>query len=85
MNLRNPRLVRGEHDRAVADLNQALRLDPTNATAYAWRGIAYRLKGEYDQAITDLERALQLDASITWARKELKLARRRWWGRLFPW
>ena len=49
------------YDQAIADLNQAIRLDPNNAVAYYNRGYAYKLKGDYDRAIADLNQAIRLD------------------------
>ncbi len=40
-------LAAPQHDSAIADLNQALRLDPKLANAYKNRGNAYKAKGEY--------------------------------------
>ncbi len=52
---------KGEDDRAIADHDQALRLDPDFALAFNNRGNAYSRKGEYDRAIADYDRALRLD------------------------
>ncbi len=48
-------------ERAIADLNEAIRLDPKFALARTNRGWAYIEKGEYDQAIADLNEAIRLD------------------------
>jgi tetratricopeptide (TPR) repeat protein len=50
----------GDHDRAIADCNEAIRLDPKNATAYNSRGNAYHDKGDNDRAIDDYNEALLL-------------------------
>jgi len=50
-----------EYDRAIADCNQALQLNPKLAEAFSTRGIAYDQKGEYDRAIADFNQALQLN------------------------
>jgi len=52
---------KGELDRAVADFNEAIRLDPEFALAYNNRGLAYRDKGELDRAIADHTEAIRLD------------------------
>ena len=44
---------KGEHDKAIADYNQAIRLDPKYTLAYYNRGVVYAIKGEYDKAIAD--------------------------------
>ncbi len=41
------------YDKAIADLDQAIALQPNFAAAYTNRGIAYRGKGAYDRAIAD--------------------------------
>src|SRR5262245_19162442 len=41
-------LNKGEHDSAVADYSEAIRLKPSDAAAHAWRGTAYYAKGDYD-------------------------------------
>jgi lipoprotein NlpI len=46
---------------ALADLNEALRLDPGFANAYTNRGDAYDDEGKYDLALADFARALSLD------------------------
>ncbi len=51
----------GEKDRAIADYNQALKLNPNLAQAYYNRGIAYGAKGENDRAIADYNQALKLN------------------------
>src|SRR6478735_3680600 len=44
---------KGDTDRAIADYNEALRLDPKNSKAYNNRGDIYWRKGENDRAIAD--------------------------------
>ena len=43
-----------EYDRALADCNQAIQIDPKFARSYLNRGIAYRGKGDNDRAIEEL-------------------------------
>ena len=38
--------AKGEHDKAIADCNEAIRLNPKCEDAYKERGKAYLLKGE---------------------------------------
>jgi tetratricopeptide (TPR) repeat protein len=47
-----------ENDRALADLTEAIRLDPNNAGYYISRG---RMYGSDDRAIADFTRAIRLD------------------------
>ncbi len=51
---------KGEHDQAIADHTEAIRLDPTGALASYNRGLAYVDTGEYDQAIADCTEAIRL-------------------------
>jgi lipoprotein NlpI len=53
-----------DFDRAIADLTEAIRLDPTWAGAYSNRGRAYREKGEDHRAIADLTESIRLDPRL---------------------
>jgi tetratricopeptide (TPR) repeat protein len=55
----------GDYDRAIADCDQALRLDPKFAPAYNGRGFAYDKKGDYDRAITEYDQAIRLNPKST--------------------
>ena len=57
----NDWLKKKDYDRAVADCNQAIRLDPNLVAAYLVRGRAWSLKKEYDRAIADYDQAIKLD------------------------
>ncbi len=52
--------TRGDHDRALADFNAALRLDPAYALAYVERGGEWLQRGEVDKAFADFKEALRL-------------------------
>ena len=58
---------KGDYDRAIADYDQVIRLDPKHALAYSYRGSAYRHKGEYDRAIADFDQAIKLDPKSVYA------------------
>jgi tetratricopeptide (TPR) repeat protein len=58
---------KGENDRALADCNQAIRLDPKDAFAYNNRGNAYNAEGDYDRAIADFTEAIRLDPKLAFA------------------
>jgi len=45
--------VKGDDDRALADYNEAIRIDPNYKYAYNGRGSAYSAKGDQDHAIAD--------------------------------
>ncbi len=53
--------ARREYDRAIADLDQAIGLDPKNAVAFHSRGVAYFLKEQPDRAIADYDQAVRLN------------------------
>jgi len=53
--------ARGDYVRALADLDEALRLDPKSAPALLERASIYHVKGEFDRAIVDYDAALKLD------------------------
>ena len=52
---------RGDLDRAIADYDQAIRLDPKYEYAYANRGAAWATKGGLDRAMADFDPAVRLD------------------------
>jgi tetratricopeptide (TPR) repeat protein len=48
-------------DRAIADCNEAIRLDPKDDKAYYNRGVAWGLKGDLDRAIAEYNEAIRLN------------------------
>src|SRR5690242_19139349 len=52
---------KGEYDKAIGDLDEAIRLDPKLTKAFNARGGAWMAKGEYDKAIRDLDESIRLD------------------------
>jgi tetratricopeptide (TPR) repeat protein len=48
-------------DRAMADFNESMRIDPTYPPAYNNRGITWYRRGELDRAIADYDQAIRLD------------------------
>jgi tetratricopeptide (TPR) repeat protein len=54
---------KGNYDRAIQNLDEAIRLNPNNAKAFADRGADYNKKGDYDRAIQDLNQAIRLNPS----------------------
>jgi tetratricopeptide (TPR) repeat protein len=56
----NAKAALGDRQGAIADFNQAIRLDPNNAFAYTNRGIAKYELGDNQGAITDYQRAIEL-------------------------
>jgi tetratricopeptide (TPR) repeat protein len=53
--------VKGECDRAIADYNQAIRLDPKYVLAYNKRGDCFTRQGSNFRALEDYAKAIELD------------------------
>jgi hypothetical protein len=51
----------GDYDRALADYDKALDLDPKSAVLHCSRGSVLCRKGEYDRAISDYDKAIEFD------------------------
>ena len=49
-----------DDDKGIADYDQAIRIDPTDADSYNNRGQAHLAKGHREQAIADFRKALEL-------------------------
>ncbi len=54
-------LQKRDYDKAIADCDEAIRLDPKLAKAYSNRGTAHVKKRDYDKAIADFDRAIQIN------------------------
>jgi S1-C subfamily serine protease len=50
----------GEFDKALADYDKAIQLDPKSPVPFGGRGITYLEKGDYDRAISALSEAIRL-------------------------
>lgn len=71
----------GQYNDAIADLTQAIRLEPDHADSWRERAKAYAREGLSDQAIADETRAVRLkrnDPSLYSERALLYLDRSRW-------
>jgi tetratricopeptide (TPR) repeat protein len=51
-------------DRALADANEAIRIDPTSAKAFHRRGDIYKTTTQPDLALLDFEEAIRLDPKV---------------------
>lgn len=51
----------GKYDEAVAELTEAIRLQPDLARAYNARGYAYLLARDFQHALADFDQALRLN------------------------
>jgi len=50
-----------QYDRAIADYDKAIKLNPKFASAYNGRGVTYDDKGQYDRAIAEYTHAIKLN------------------------
>ena len=63
-----------DYDKALANVSQSLRLDPSNTLAYVDRSRLWiDVKKEYDKGIADCDRAIKLDPQT---RRRLQQSRR---------
>ena len=53
--------TQGDLNRAMADFNESMRIDPTYPAAYNNRGNTWYHRGDFDRAIADYNQAIQLD------------------------
>ena len=69
---------KSDDDRAIADFNEGIRLDPKNAAAFNNRGLAHMSKSDNDRAFADFNEAIRLnpnfaaafiDRGVAYARK----------------
>ncbi|HEY3640984.1 MAG TPA: tetratricopeptide repeat protein [Xanthobacteraceae bacterium] len=54
-------------DLAIADYDEAVKLDPESYLGYLCRGNGYQARGQFDQAIADYNRAIELNSSLAGA------------------
>ena len=54
-------MMKDELDKALADCNEAIRLDPRDALGYYNRGGVWLKRAQYDKAIADLDEAIRLE------------------------
>lgn len=52
---------KGEDDRAMADYNQAIQLNPNDAMTYNDRGNVWVDKGDFEHAMADYNQSIRLD------------------------
>lgn len=72
----NTYLVMGKLDKALADFNRALELNPKHANAFYNRSIVYERQGKRDLAIADVERFVKLKPDDPDGPRRLALLRR---------
>ena len=74
INMANAQRGLERYDRAIAALDEALKVEPDNADAYANRGESYLRKDDEERALADLDRAISLDprnATFYYSRAEV--------------
>jgi Flp pilus assembly protein TadD len=49
----------------ISDLSESIRLNPTNAQAYFYRGYACQIKGAFDKAADDYIKSSELDPNTS--------------------
>jgi tetratricopeptide (TPR) repeat protein len=55
---------KGQLHRAIADYDQAIRLNPNYAEAFNYRATTYHTMGQTDRAIEDLDQAIRLNPNF---------------------
>lgn len=53
--------ARGEHDNALKDFDECIRLNPTDSGVFNARGNVWRRKKQFDKAIKDYDEAIRLN------------------------
>src|SRR5215472_6377935 len=59
--------AKAQYERAIADFDEAIHLDPKLAAAFYNRGLAYGSKDQYERAIADFDEAIRLDPKFVFA------------------
>ena len=67
LNRGNDWFAKQEYDKALADYNQALAINPRYAPAYCFRGAAWNNQEQYDKALADYNQAIAIDSQYATA------------------
>ena len=59
--------LKREDSRAIADLDEVLKLDSDNVPAYVLRGVVYGYMGQFGRLISDMTEAIRIDPCIAMA------------------
>jgi tetratricopeptide (TPR) repeat protein len=54
-------ISKGDLDAGIADLDQAIKINPNDAGSYNNRGLAYHFKGNLEKAISDYDKSIEID------------------------
>jgi tetratricopeptide (TPR) repeat protein len=66
-----PAALGGGVELAIADMRKAIELDPKNADAYLWLGLALRKQNKNADARGAFSKALELNPRRVWAKEQL--------------
>jgi len=58
-------------DLAIKDFRKAIELDPKNADAWLWLGIALRRADQPEEARQAIQKSLELNPNRMWAKQQL--------------
>ncbi len=67
-----PPALGGGPDKAVADFRKAIALDPRDADAYLWLGVALRKENKEGEARQAFQKSLQLNPNRSWTKEQLE-------------
>jgi tetratricopeptide (TPR) repeat protein len=59
--------TKNDYDHALADCNQAIKMEPQSKIAYNRRGLVWYSKGDNDRAIADFDQAIRIDPQFAYA------------------
>jgi tetratricopeptide (TPR) repeat protein len=63
--------IKGQYEQAISHYNQAIEINPTFASAYISRGVAYAQSGgQYDQALSDFSKAIEISPQFAKAYRD---------------
>jgi tetratricopeptide (TPR) repeat protein len=74
VNLGADYMDQGQIEDAIAEFEEAIRLDPDNALAHFNLGVAYQYQGKLDQAIAEYQEAISIDPDYAEAHNNLGIA-----------
>jgi tetratricopeptide (TPR) repeat protein len=60
-----------EYDKAIADLNKAIKLEPKSAPAHCELGVAFCKQRKLDEAVAEFRKAIDLDPKLALAHNNL--------------
>jgi len=69
--------IKNDFEHAIADHDQAIKIDPKNSIAYNNRGNTYDGKREFDRAIADYDQAIKLNPKYAGALYNRGLAKQK--------